>query len=155
MLGDDASLAGLAAALDDRSAYAAMVVRPGINGVGAIGTATPEQAGQLCDELLPEPTAAVATGVTSDADGPVILIALAQMSSDAASANAEALGATVTEGASTVTREPWSERLELDGVETTGEGDRIVVARLRPTEPIGTRHWYDIVLRRDNLVSTC
>jgi hypothetical protein len=155
VLGDDVSLAGLAAALDEQSAYGALLTRPGINSVAALGTsASPEQAEQLCDQLLPEPTAAVATGVADD-DGPVILIALAHLSPDAARANADALEQAVTDGRSAMTGEAWSERLTLDGVETTGDDDLIVVARLRPVEPIGTRLWYDIVVRRDSLIATC
>jgi hypothetical protein len=155
VLDDDVSLAALATALDDQSAYGALLLRPGINGVSALGqSVSPEQAEQLCDQLLPQPTAAVATGVTADDDGPVILIALAHVSAEAASANADALEEMVTNGSSILSNEPWSERLELDGVETTGH-DLVVVARLRPVERIGTRLWYDIVMRRDNLVTAC
>ena len=131
------------------------MARPGANGLGAVGTATPEQAEQLCEDMLPQPSAAVATGVTADDDGPVLLIALAHQSADAASANADALDEIVTNGASVVSREPWSERIELDGVETTGDGDLVVVARLRPVDPIGTRLWYDVLYQRDNLVASC
>jgi hypothetical protein len=155
VLADDATLAGVAAALDEQSAYAALVARPGADGLGAVGTATPEQAEQLCEDMLPQPSAAVATGVTADDDGPVLLIALAHLSADAASANADALDEIVTNGASAVSGEPWSERIELDGVETTGDGNLVVLARLRPVDPIGTRLWYDVLVQRDSLVASC
>jgi hypothetical protein len=155
VLGDDASLAGLAGALDEQEAYGALVVRPGINGLGAVGAVTPEQAERLCGEMLPEPTAALATGITADDEGPVLLVVLAHLSSDAASANADALETIVTEGGSVVSGQPWSERFTLDGVETTGDDDLIVVARLRPTEAIGARLWYDVVVQRDSLVTSC
>jgi hypothetical protein len=155
VLGDDASLAALAGALDEQDAYGALVLRPGINGLGAVGAVTPEQAEQLCGELLPEPTAALATGITSDDEGPVVLIALAQLTSDAAGANADALETMVGEGASVVSGQPWSERFTLDGVETTGPDDLVVVARLRPVDAIGARLWYDVVMQRDSLVTSC
>ena len=156
VLADDVSLAALAATLDEQSAYGALVVRPGVNGQDALGTsATPEQAEQFCGEMLPEPTAAVATGVTSDDEGPVVLIALAQLSAEAASANADALEEAVTNGVSALTQQPWNERFELDGVETTGDDGLVVLARLRPVDPIGTRLWYDIVVQRDNLIASC
>jgi hypothetical protein len=156
VLADDASLAAVAAALDEQSVYAAQVARPGIDGLGALGPrVSPEEARQLCEEMLPEPTSAVATGVASDDEGPVVLFALAHLSADAASANAEALENIVANGSSVLTREPWSERFELDGVETTGDDGLVVVARLRPVEPIGTRLGYDILARRDNLIASC
>jgi hypothetical protein len=156
VLSQDPSLAGLAAALDEQDAYGAFLSRPGINGLGALGpTASPEQAGQLCDQMLPEPTAAIATGVAADDDGPVVLVALANLSADAASSNAEALEKIVTDGVSATTQQPWSERLTVDSVETTGDDGLVVIARLRPTEPIGTRLWYDVVVQRDSLVASC
>jgi len=156
VLADDASLAAVAAALDEQSAYAAEVARPGIDGMAVLGTrVSPEEAEQLCEGMLPQPTTAVATGVTSDDEGPVVLFALAHLSADAAAANAEAFEDIVANGSSVLTREPWSERFELDGVETTGDDGLVVLARLRPVEPIGTRLGYDVLAQRDNLIASC
>jgi hypothetical protein len=152
-IADDPQLAALAAALDDQSAYSAMIVRPGLNGMGALGNLTPEQAQQRCQDMLPMPSAAVATGVAADDDGPLVLVGLAHDAADAAEANAEALESAVTDGVSAVTGQPWSDMFTLDGVETAG-GDA-VVARLRPTEPIRTTAWMSLILQRDSLVTSC
>jgi hypothetical protein len=155
VLSADADLAGLAAALDEQSAYSAILLRPGINGAGSLGQdVTPEQAEQLCQDLLPEATTAVATGVTADDDGPVVLVALAHSSADAADANAEALETAVTEGNSGITQQPWSDMFTLDGVETTSDG-KVAIARLRPTEPVRTSSWLAMVMQRDSLITSC
>jgi hypothetical protein len=42
----------------------------------------------------------------------------------------------------------------LDGVEVTGD-DRVVVARLRPTETRPPALWYQVLMQRDSLVGYC
>ena len=61
----------------------------------------------------------VGVGITDD-DGPVYLIAYVTPDEDAAAATAAAVEELVTEGESLVTREPWSDRLTVDAVETDG-----------------------------------
>jgi hypothetical protein len=152
-LADDEPLAELAAALDAEDPYAAMLVRPGLSADPVNMRATPEMADALCDAVLPAETTAVATGLTDD-DGPVYLIALAHGSSGAADANARALEELIAEGSSIATRRSWSDLVTLDGVEVTGD-DRVVVARLRQTEPGPPGLWYQIVQQRESLVSHC
>lgn len=146
----DETLTLLASTLDDESPYAAMLVRPGLTALPSPQD-LPEAAETLCERTLPEPTAAAATAVADD-EGPVILVALAHESADAASTNAEALERLATEGDS-FTGQPWSELLDLEDVSTTG--DDLVVARLRPTEPARASLWYELVVRQDSLVSSC
>ncbi|HEY8526514.1 MAG TPA: hypothetical protein VIL48_16185 [Acidimicrobiales bacterium] len=153
-LADDPALAGVATALDEESAYAAMLLAGGGDGAGPAGAGAPPEARQAaCAQALPQPTAAVGTGV-ADEDGPVILIALAHESADAAQANAEALERLVTEGHSVQTNQPWSELVSLDAVGTTGDG-LVTVARLRPTDPTRAQLWYQLLFNRDALVTSC
>jgi hypothetical protein len=152
-LADDEAFAALGAALDAEDPYAAMLVRPGLAIDPVDMRATPEQADALCDVALPEATTGVATGLADD-DGPVYLVALAHDSSAAAAANAEAFEDVVASGTSAATREPWSDMVTLDGVEVTGD-DRVVVARLRPTETGPLALWYQVLIQRDSLVGYC
>jgi hypothetical protein len=152
-LADDEALAGLAAALDAESPYAAMLVRPGLTAVPAPSArTTPEQAEAQCAQALPEATAAVGTAVADD-DGPLIVIALAHSSPAAAEANAEALERIATEGTSIANGQPWSEYVSVDDVSVTG--DDVAVARLRPAEPSLASLWHSVVSQQDSLVGSC
>jgi hypothetical protein len=154
VLGDDETLTALAEALDGQTPYSALLSRPGIPAMPFdVSDPSPGRAEALCDQALPQPTAGVATGITDD-DGPVILVALAHASADDAAANAAALEDIVATGQSAATRQAWSELVELDGVETTGDG-RVVLARLRPLDPMGGGIWDDLLIRRDSVVSYC
>jgi hypothetical protein len=160
-LGADPVLAGLATALDEQSAYAALLVRPGINdpavgilGAGSAGTGDPaDDIAAFCDQLLTEGTTGVATGV-AEHDGTVIVVALAHESPAAAAANAAALEEMIANGTSRYAERPWRDLVELDGIVTTAE-DLVTVARLRPSDPADTNLWYDLVQTRDTLVNSC
>jgi hypothetical protein len=154
-LGDDPVLATLAEALDEQSAYAALLARPGINGLVAADpiVESPEEAAALCAGLLPQPTLGVATGMTDD-DGPVILLALHHATTAAARDNAAALEQTVTTGHRTFRDQPWNELVDLESVETTGDG-LVTIARLRPTDTGWPALWSELVQQRDGLVVSC
>jgi hypothetical protein len=160
-LGADPVLAGLATALDEQSAYAALLVRPGINdpavgilGAESAGTADPaDDIAAFCDQLLTEGTTGVATGVAHD-DGTVIVVALAHESPAAAAANAAALEEMIAGGTSQYAERPWRDLVELDGIVTTAD-DLVTVARLRPSDPADTNLWYDLIRTRDTLVNSC
>jgi hypothetical protein len=151
-LAADESFAALADALDAEEPYAAMLVRPGPSGVPS-GRATPSQAEAVCDGALPEPAAAVGTAVTDD-DGPVIVLAFAHESPEAAEASAEAVEDIAAEGSSFATNRPWSEIVSVDGVEVADDG-QTVVARLRPRESRNALLWYQMVIQQESLVSSC
>jgi hypothetical protein len=145
-LGDDEALTGVAEALDDAGAYAAMLIRPG----PAVGLPAPAQ--PRCRQALSEPASAVGTGATADDESGLVLIALAHDSADAASANAGALEQLVAEGTDQATREPWRDRFTLDAVEVVGP---VVLAKLRPVEDQHIDLWYRLLLERAGLVSSC
>jgi hypothetical protein len=145
-LGDDQALIGVAEALDDAGAYAAMLVRPG----PAAGLPTPAQ--HQCRQALPEPTGAAGAGAAADDESGLVLIALAHDSADAASANAAALEQLVAEGTNVATREPWRELFTVDAVDVAGP---VVLAKLRPVEDQRIDLWYRLVLERAGLVSSC
>jgi hypothetical protein len=152
-LADDPALSGLAAALDAESPYAAMLARPAPSTAPPSGF-TPEAAEARCAQadIAPEPTAAVGTAIAED-DGPVILVALAHTSPEAADANAEALERMVEAGTSFSTGQAWSELVRLDDVSVTGDG-LVALARLRPDEPAQATLWYELLLRQDSLIAS-
>ena len=152
-LADDDAYAGLAEGLDTAEVYGAMLVVPGMPWDPAGAMASPAQAERACQEALPEPTTGVATGIAEDG-GPVYVVTLAHDSPDAAEANAAALEQLVAEGTSLVSRQAWSDLVTLDGVEVTGDG-QVVVARLRPVESGPPALWYQMVVQRDSLVTSC
>jgi hypothetical protein len=148
---DDPQLAALGAALDDEAAYAAMVVRPGVEAAG--GSETP-QGTDVCDQALPGVPDASATGIADD-DGPVILVAHAYGASDDAQAAADRLDELVSDGTSLARGQDWSELVTLDDVSVTGPDDTVVVARLRPAEEGRAGMWRDLLVMRDGLVAGC
>jgi hypothetical protein len=81
-------------------------------------------------------------------------VTLAHDAPDAAEANAAAIEQIVTEGTSLVSGQAWSDLVTLDGVEVTGDG-QVVVARLRPVESGPPALWYQMVMQRDSLVTSC
>jgi hypothetical protein len=152
-LADDEVYAGLAAGLDEAEVYGALLVTPGMPMDAAAGLGSPEQAERACQEALPQPTTGVATGIAEDG-GPVYVVTLAHDAPDAAEANAAAIEQIVTEGTSLVSGQAWSDLVTLDGVEVTGDG-QVVVARLRPVESGPPALWYQMVMQRDSLVTSC
>jgi hypothetical protein len=154
-LADDEALLALAEVLDGADPYAAMLVRPGIP-ADPFDVADPsaDQVTERCAAALPEVTTAVGTGLAED-DGPVVLVALAHGSRDEAEANAQALEEAVTSGARVVSGEDWSELVELAGIEVTGEDRRVVLAELRPRDPMAASMWSDLMVRRDPLITYC
>lgn len=148
-LADADALAALAEALDGEDVYSA-VLYDGPTGAD-LGRSSPEDAEAMCREALPEPVVGVGTGITDD-DGPVMVVAHLHVDGAAAGANAEALEALVTDGASMRTRQPWSESLEVDSVEADGN---VTVARFRLVDPSDAGMWRQVLLERDNLVSSC
>jgi hypothetical protein len=152
-LADDEGLGALGRALDAEGAYSALLVRPGLR-AGALDVTSPEAAAAACESALPAATTATATGIADD-EGPVLLVAHAHDSADAAEANAEAIETLVTEGASLASRQDYSEIVSLDGVEVTGDDGTVVVARLRPAGDAPPRIWSDMLVQREGLLSHC
>lgn len=149
----DEALAAVAGALDAESPYAAVLIRPGLSGPPPEIPAGPSELGEACQQALPVPTTAVGTAA-ADADGPVIVLALAHGSPEAAEANAEAVERIATEGATFAGDRPWTEIVSLDDV-SVADDDRTVVARLRPRETRNSVFWYQIVVQQESLVTSC
>jgi hypothetical protein len=156
VLADDPDLVAVADALDAEDAYSALLVRPGLSLTPLLGPGAeaPGAFEQACEAGLDADTTAVATGIADD-DGPVLLIALAHPSRDDAEANAAAVERVATEGRDVMGDRPWSDRVTFESAEVTGDDGTVVIARLRPVEAIGARLWYELLVRRDTLVSSC
>jgi hypothetical protein len=155
-LADDSALAQVATALDSQGAYAAGLYRPGPGLAPSFAGGVLDEDGPACDAGLAERPDVVAVGI-ADEDRPVVLVvlvALAHGSGTAAEANADALERIVAEGASLSSGEPWSDSLQLDSIEVAGDNGTVALARLRPVEP-RPRIWYDLLIQRENLISSC
>lgn len=151
-LADDEALAALGAALDDEDAYSAMLVRPGL---------TANLPGQVvggdfegCEASIEGQPLATATAIADDG-GPIVLVAHAYGSAEAASTGAESLERVVEEGASLATREPWSDLFTVDEVTTGGPDGTVAVARLRPAGERPAAVWRNLLPQRETLVAPC
>lgn len=148
-LAGDPGLAALAAALDDRDVYSAMLTssEDGISAPFAeriLGeSATPESIEALED--LPQCTGmvAAATAIADDGD-PLIVLAIAHTDEDAAEGNVEAVTTALTEGDQITRRRPWSEFLTVESVEAEGT---VVVATARPADMV-LGQWYQLLADR-------
>jgi hypothetical protein len=142
-LADDPDFARLAEEMAGLDAYGVLMSDEQIDAdpLGRLAAAQTDVVGL-------EPYRALATGVTRDDDGPVLLVALVHADATAAETNAERLHAVVEEGTSLRTDAPWSELLEVEDI--TAEGN-VVTARLRTEDP---SLWFEIVVARDSLLAT-
>ena len=137
-LAGDPGLAALAAALDDRDVYSAMLAatEEGLSAPFAervLGeSATPERIEAM--EGLPECTGmtAAATAVADDGE-PLLVLAIAHTDEDAAEGNVDAVTTALTEGDRPFQQRPWSDILTVESVEAEGT---VVVVTARPAEMI-------------------
>ena len=136
-LADDPGVRDVVGALQDADAYTMVL--------------TDDPPAPRADTGGPQPLVEpelVALGATaSDGDSGLVIV-LQQASAGDAQENAERLQAIVEEGTSLVTRERWSERLQVDDISTDGD---LVVAKLAADTP---RLWLQVVLTRDSLLAT-
>ena len=142
--GDDDTLAGdttlsdLAAALDVYDAYSAMLVAgPGIGGLDPAAVVLDDDAPQEIEERLEEfescsGVTGVAAGVADDGE-PLLVLAMASTNEGAATANEAIMERTLTDGISPLTREPWSERFEIETIGTEGA---VTTITARPRMPL-------------------
>jgi 4-hydroxyphenylpyruvate dioxygenase-like putative hemolysin len=86
--------------------------------------------------------------------GPVILLALRHASIAAGRDNAAALEQAVTTGHRTFRDQPWNELVDLESVETTGDG-LVTIARQRPIDAAWPTLWYELAQQRDSLIVSC
>ena len=136
-LADDPDVEKVVGALQDADAYT-MILTDDPPAPGA-DTGGPQP--------LVEPEL-IALGGTASEGQPGLVIVLQQANAADAQENAERLRAIVEEGTSLVTRDPWSERLQVDDISTDGD---LVVATLAAETP---NIWYAAVLTRDSLLAT-
>ena len=143
----DPGLAALAAALDDRDVYSAMLAakEEGLSAPFAervLGeSATPERIEAM--EGLPECTGmtAVATAVADDGE-PLLVLAIAHTDEDAAEGNVDAVTTALTEGERSFQQGPWSDILTVESVEAEGT---VVVVTARPADMI-LAQWHQLLV---------
>ncbi len=127
-LADDAGLASVAAALDERDVASAVLMPVQTGGDPIVesldGRVTPDQAKQLEDDLgdqLPEQSFdAVAVGWGAQGDDPTADVAYHFASAEYAERAAPVLQDAYAEGSSASTRMPYSDFLSVDDVTTDG-----------------------------------
>jgi len=132
-LADHPVLAPLAAALDEREVYSAMLWAPegGVPDVvgRSLGPGAPDEQRQRLEELPRcEAMTGVAVGVAHDG-APLVVLATAHADEDAAEAGAEVLAEALASGTELITDRPWSDLLAVESVEADGT---VVVALARP-----------------------
>lgn len=128
-LAEDDDLRGVAAALDEADAVAAVILTGDFGERPAGGRQTPEQI-EADAELIPVEEAFTAAGIgfALDDDETILTVAYAFADDAAAEAAADQVEAAYAEGVSLMTREPIADRLEVTDVGAEGA---VVVARLR------------------------
>jgi hypothetical protein len=153
-LAHDTVLESLAQAMDDHDAYSALLTARGSYGVDpatVVRGGNPQAAlAQLQDQVLPQPFRGVASGATVEDGAPIVLLAYAHDTAEAAQANATALGRIVEQGRSQRDNQPWSELVTVDEIRADGA---TLVARLRLAEHASPRLGYGLLLNRDSLVT--
>ena len=118
-LADDDALVAVAEALDEHDVYsAALVLEPG---AGDDSASSPAGEGGLA------PFDGFGIGSAHDGDGAQAVLAYRCDDADGAEQNAAALRALFDDGASSQTRQPWSDLVTVDDVEVDG---RMVVVTL-------------------------
>ncbi len=149
LLAEDAGLAALATALDDRDVYSAVLTSsedalsvPFAERVLGVG-ATPELIEAM--EGLPQCSGmtAAATAIADDGE-PLLVLAIAHRNEDAAESNVEAVTTALTEGDQMARQRPWSDLLTVEAVEAEGT---VVVATARPADMVLAR-WYQLIVDR-------
>jgi hypothetical protein len=153
-LADIGALRSLAEAMDDHDAYSVLFVAGGlftVDPTAVIVEDDPREAlAQAQEQVLPQPFRGVAGGITSVDDEPIVLLAYAHDSAEAAEANADALRRIVEQGRSLMSDQPWSDLLTVDDVGAEGV---TVVARLRLGEQGNPQLPYELLTSRDSLVT--
>jgi hypothetical protein len=148
-LAGDPGLAALAAALDDRDVYSAMLASNGDvlsasfaeRSLGA--SATPERIAAMED--LPRCTGmtAVATAIADDGE-PLLVLAIAHADEDAAEGNVDAVTTALTEGDRSFQQGPWSGIVTVESVEAEGT---VLVATARPADMV-LAQWHQFLVDR-------
>jgi hypothetical protein len=147
-LAGDAALVDLAHALDVYDAYSGMLVAgEGIGGFDpavALGDEVPDDIAEQFEEFD------ACTGVTGAATGvahdgrPLIVLAVASASADAAAANEELLARVLREGQDLRTARPWSELLDIETIGTEGA---VTTITARPADMV-TASWRNLLVDR-------
>jgi hypothetical protein len=147
-LAGDEALVDLAHALDVYDAYSAMLVAgEGIGGFDpavALGDEVPDDIAEQFEEFD------ACTGVTGAATGvahdgrPLIVLAVASASADAAAANEELLARVLREGQDLRTARPWSELLDIETIGTEGA---VTTITARPADMV-TASWRNLLVDR-------
>jgi len=152
-LADDGVLASLTDGLDGAGAVAGMLItevgRFTVEGLAG-GLATPEALEELERETLTlAPYRGLAVGVDfgeGGVDEPFMVVVLDHADAEAAEDNVERFERIVTEGLSVQSRQPWSERFEIDSIEADGTR---MVARLGIEIPA---LWLGVISQPDSLL---
>jgi hypothetical protein len=147
-LAGDEALASLAAALDVYDAYSALLVAgPGLGGLDpavVLGEDAPDALGEALEDLEPcAGVTGVATGIADDGR-PLLVLAVASASEDAATANGEVLEGVLVDGTDLRSGRPWSDIVEVETVGTEGAVTTIT-ARPRNMPLVG---WSRLVFDR-------
>lgn len=146
-LAGDSALAGLAAALDVYDVYSAMLLAgPGLGGLDPAVVLGEDAPDELAERLGERETCAgitgVATGVADDGE-PLVVLAVASATEDAAESNEAILERTLVDGTDLRTERPWSELLEVESVGTEGS---VTTISARPVMPLSG--WTHLVFDR-------
>ena len=154
-LADVGALRSLTQAMDDHDAYSALFVAGGLFTIDpaavVLDGGDPDEAlAQVQEQVLPQPFRGVAGGLTSADDQPIVLLAYAHDTAEAAQANADALRRLVEQGRSLVSDQPWSNVFTVDDIGAEGT---TVVARLGLGERGHPQLPYSLLMRRDSLVT--
>ncbi|MDZ5619241.1 hypothetical protein SFC88_00295 [Nocardioides sp. HM23] len=155
-LADDAGYGDVARALDEHDVYAAVLsaVQPGIDAAALIlgGQVSAEELEALIEQLedqLPEASYdTVGIGWTTDDDAPLVATAYHFDSEDAAKDSVDALRELYESSTSAQSQRPFSDYLEVEGVETEGS---VVVVTSRPAEGAAIHFAYQALVSRDLL----
>lgn len=133
---DTPAAVALAEAMDAEAAYSALFRVGG------------DYSGGRAGQALPAAFDGVAGGLAHDG-APVVVLAYAHADADAAQANAQALENLLAQGNSD-TGQPWSQR--FTDPEVRQDGDTVVV-RLRPADGTPAAIVYQLLQRRDSLIT--
>ena len=143
-LADDESLAIVAAALDDADVVSAFLVRAPFELDDM--HLPPEAVEQIAESVVLAPFNTVGIGWAAEDGQPVVTIAYAFQTDEAAAAMVDPLTSLYAEGTSLVTSTPFSDRWSLDGVIANV---RVVSVRLLPVDNASASLPFKLLYQRD------
>jgi hypothetical protein len=147
-LAEDARLAPLAAALDERDVYSAMLLADDLLLTDfadvILGPDSPEEIREQLEDLPRcEGVNSAAVGVAHDGE-PLIVIGLSFVNAEAAESGAAVVEEVLTDGTDRMTRRSWSDMLTIESVDVDGT---VVVATARPADLV-LGQWRSFLVNR-------